>query len=58
MAAALTRGMLGSMFKYLGIVFHESGGMAEALARLLQNCTGPAALGGSPLVCQAQGSDV
>ena len=27
-------------FKYLGIVFHESGGMTEALARLLQNYKG------------------
>ena len=30
-------------FKYLGIVFHESGGMTEALARLLQNGKGAAA---------------
>ena len=30
-------------FKYLGIVFHESGGMTEALARLLQNGKGVAA---------------
>ena len=29
--------------KYLGIVFHESGGMTEALARLLQNGEGAAA---------------
>ena len=29
--------------KYLGIVFHESGGMTEALARLLQNGKGAAA---------------
>ena len=40
-------------FKYLGIVFHEPGGMTEALARLLQWQRGS-----SPLVCQAQGSDV
>ena len=39
--------------KYLGIVFHESGGMTEALARLAEWQRG-----GSPLVCQAQGSDV
>ena len=30
-------------FKYLGIVFHESGGMTEALAGLLQNGKGAAA---------------
>ena len=30
-------------FKYLGIVFHESGGMTEALARLLQTGKGAAA---------------
>ena len=42
MAAALTSGMSAS-FKYLGIVFHESGGMTEALARLLQNGKGAAA---------------
>ena len=30
-------------FKYLGVVFHESGGMTEALARLLQNGKGAAA---------------
>ena len=30
-------------FKYLGIVFHESGSMTEALARLLQNGKGAAA---------------
>ena len=30
-------------FKYLGIVFHESGGMKEALARLLQNGKGATA---------------
>ena len=30
-------------FKYLGIVFHESDGMTEALARLLQNGKGAAA---------------
>ena len=30
-------------FKYLGIVFHKSGGMTEALARLLQTGKGSAA---------------
>ena len=30
-------------FKYLGIVFRESGSMTEVLARLLQNCKGAAA---------------
>ena len=30
-------------FAHLGIVFHESGGMTEALARLLQNGKGAAA---------------
>ena len=30
-------------FKYRGIVFHESGGITEALARLLQNGKGAAA---------------
>ena len=38
-------------FQYLGIVFHESGGMTEALARLLQNGKGqqPACLPGTRL---------
>ena len=50
MAAALTRGMLGSMFS-LGLhpsstwalSFMKPGGMTEALARLLQNGKGAAA---------------
>lgn len=50
MAAALTHGMLGSMFsvvpasfKYHRVVSHEFGSMTEPLARLLQDGKGAAA---------------